>query len=480
MIFWLGQDITAQTLRDALRYSNLQHGGTARLMSTGGALSALGGDFGSLSINPAGVATYRKSILQITPSLNFINTESSFANNTIDETEPNFNLNSVGMVFAKVNREKESNWKTANFAIGMNRTNIFAQNVFFQGTNEGTIQERWLQFAQGVLPENLYAFEEGIAYDANILFNPDPNEPTVYDSDLFGTDRIQKEQTITRSGSITDVAVAFGGSYKHKLYIGVGLGLPIVNFDEVKSYTETDVENVSPFFDNMTYTEDLATDGVGINLKLGIIYRISQALRVGATVHSPTYFALSDNFSTSVTSNLTINNAPESYSADSPVSNFNYQLVTPWRASGSLAYIFGRSGFITGEIEYVTYNSANFSINDDPTFEQDLNDEISTSLTEAINFRVGGEMIFGKVAVRGGYGVNLSPYDSTVDAENEVIQTISIGIGLRTKRFFIDAGYSRAMYLEEYQPYTANSTNVVRVINDVTRNRLIATVGFRF
>ena len=248
----------------------------------------------------------------------------------------------------------------------------------------------------------------------------------------------------------------------------------------MKSYTETDVENVSPFFDNMTYTEDLATDGVGINLKLGIIYRISQALRVGATVHSPTYFALSDNFSTSVTSNLTINNAPESYSADSPVSNFNYQLVTPWRASGSLAYIFGRSGFITGEIEYVTYNSANFSINDDPTFEQDLNDEISTSLTEAINFRVGGEMIFGKVAVRGGYGVNLSPYDSTVDAENEVIQTISIGIGLRTKRFFIDAGYSRAMYLEEYQPYTANSTNVVRVINDVTRNRLIATVGFRF
>jgi hypothetical protein len=47
--------IQAQDLADALRYSNLSVAGTARSGAMGNAFGALGGDFTSASINPAGI-----------------------------------------------------------------------------------------------------------------------------------------------------------------------------------------------------------------------------------------------------------------------------------------------------------------------------------------------------------------------------------------------------------------------------------------
>jgi len=46
--------IQAQDITDALRYSQTDLNGTARFRAMGGAFGALGGDFSSLNINPAG------------------------------------------------------------------------------------------------------------------------------------------------------------------------------------------------------------------------------------------------------------------------------------------------------------------------------------------------------------------------------------------------------------------------------------------
>ena len=59
----------AQNEQDALRFSQTFYGGSSRTMSKGGAFGALGGDFGALSTNPAGVAKYRQGEFSFTPSL---------------------------------------------------------------------------------------------------------------------------------------------------------------------------------------------------------------------------------------------------------------------------------------------------------------------------------------------------------------------------------------------------------------------------
>ncbi|MGL4598715.1 MAG: hypothetical protein ACRCYO_14455, partial [Bacteroidia bacterium] len=60
--------LQAQNETDALRYSRLGFGGTARSTAMGGAFGALGGDMSVICVNPAGLAIYRKNELTFTPS----------------------------------------------------------------------------------------------------------------------------------------------------------------------------------------------------------------------------------------------------------------------------------------------------------------------------------------------------------------------------------------------------------------------------
>ena len=53
--------IKAQNVDDALRYSQIFYGGSARFNSMGGAFTALGGDISTLNQNPAGLGVFRSS-----------------------------------------------------------------------------------------------------------------------------------------------------------------------------------------------------------------------------------------------------------------------------------------------------------------------------------------------------------------------------------------------------------------------------------
>ena len=77
--------ITAQNETDALRYSQVYYSGTARATAMGGSFGALGSDFSSLSINPAGIGIYQKSEISITPSVYFTVLKSTFNGSPSDD-----------------------------------------------------------------------------------------------------------------------------------------------------------------------------------------------------------------------------------------------------------------------------------------------------------------------------------------------------------------------------------------------------------
>ena len=57
----------AQNDLDAFRFSQTNWEGTARFMGAGGAFGAIGGDFSSLSTNPAGIGVFKKTEFSLTP-----------------------------------------------------------------------------------------------------------------------------------------------------------------------------------------------------------------------------------------------------------------------------------------------------------------------------------------------------------------------------------------------------------------------------
>ena len=68
----------AQTTADALRFSENNYYGTARTISMGNAFTALGGDLGSIGINPAGSAVNNYSQATLTPNISIITSKATY------------------------------------------------------------------------------------------------------------------------------------------------------------------------------------------------------------------------------------------------------------------------------------------------------------------------------------------------------------------------------------------------------------------
>ena len=97
----------------------------------------------------------------------------------------------------------------------------------------------------------------------------------------------------------------------------------------------------------------LHTTGTGYNLKLGIIARPNNALRIGVAFHTPTYYSMKDTYSTS----LGFEYSGQKSSVSTDVGETWYRLRTPWRFIGSLAGVIGTKGIISVDYERVAYNS---------------------------------------------------------------------------------------------------------------------------
>ncbi len=69
----------AQTMYDGLNYSQNNYYGTARSIGMGNAMTAVGGDLGSIGINPAGSAVAGYSQFTITPNLTLSSMNSSYS-----------------------------------------------------------------------------------------------------------------------------------------------------------------------------------------------------------------------------------------------------------------------------------------------------------------------------------------------------------------------------------------------------------------
>jgi len=121
-------------------------------------------------------------------------------------------------------------------------------------------------------------------------------------------------------------------------------------------------------------------------------------------------------------------------SASSPIGSFEYQLTTPFRAIGSLAFIIGKIGLISGEYEYVNYSQSSFA-SSDASFS-DVNTDIKNKYKTPLNLRFGTEWRIQRFLLRGGFGYYGSPYQTGINTSEMYVA--SFGLGYRVQHFFID------------------------------------------
>jgi len=473
----------AQNVSDALRYSFQTYGSSARNASVNNSISALGTDFGALSQNPAGLAAFNRSELSFGLSLTNYTTNAKLEgsnNASLKARENKFGVPSFGIVFAKYRPKKK--WKTANFAMGMNNLASYRQESEFSGTSNGSIINAFAEQAQGKTEGQMDPFGSQLAFYAGGLI-PDSEVANNYFTDIPAGTPVAKSQLISNTGYMNEFLLSFAGNYKDKISIGATVGIPVMRFNSTKIYEESDPTNNIDVFNATRFEENLDAEGTGINLKLGVNFRVNQQLRVGAAIHTPTFLSISESFVNTLIYDYTENGVRNNAPVTSPAGLYDYSLVTPWRASGNVGVVVGKQGFITADVEYVDYPSASFSFDatgDDPSanqFEIELNKDVSRTLAPSVNLRVGGELAVDDFRFRAGYGLIQSPFES----DRSFNTSVSGGIGARIDKFFIELGYVRFIDQSTYLPYSVTENSEQPIVNtERISNRFLLTIGFKF
>lgn len=461
---------SAQNEIDALRYSQISFGGTARYNAMGGAFGAVGADISTLASNPAGIGFFRRSELTFTPNFYGRTTTSTYNGQGAEDSRFGLQFQNFGLVFAgKPDNATEDGWQNIGLGIGYNRQQNFNSNQLMTGKNVGSMLDAWRESAAGFSIDELDGFNEGLAFQTWLMDTI--NGGTTYSDTIpDGLELLQRRSTETRGG-MGEWDFTLGGNYANKVYVGATLGIPQIRYEEYNAYSETAVNDTAANFKYFEHNTSLETRGSGINFKFGLIYRPVDWLRVGAAFHSPTMLRLSDTYSADMVAKL----GNDNHSYASPAGSYNYRIVTPMRAMGSVAFIIGKQGIISADYEFVDYSDARLRSSPQVFFDQ--NDAIRQKYTSAGNLRIGGEYRLQPFSFRAGFGMYGNPYATGIT--NEDIRTsISGGVGYRDPedRFYFDMAFVQTTWSENY--YFYSGANAVKNESKITN--VMATAGFRF
>jgi hypothetical protein len=488
----------AQMTSDAYMFSEKFQPTTARAAGVGGAMGALGGDMSTLNLNPAGIAVYRGFEFVFTPGLQFADIKSTFVSDSLQPMETNsrtaFNLGSLGLIFAT---DYENDWDYVNFGISYNRLASFNKTFSFSGISTGS---RILNFTEeannsNAIPDKLDPFEERLAWDAYLIDNPGGG--TQYVGAASDSMYVQKSQFVRQSGGNNELGISVGASYKSKFFIGATIGIDFLNFRDNRDYSEQELTGNTDF-KSMQFKEEREVTGTGVNLKLGIIYKINKTFRMGLAVHTPTASAITERLTTSLSGSVVWNDTlrvtSESDPFLSPTGEFKHNFISPWFFNFSLGAVFkGRAettkGFLCLEGDYLNYSLANFTLSSmnssvtsaDRAYISNVNKAIINQYQGVFRGRLGFELALDKVRFRAGYRIQTSPYQKEIKGVSDLRHDISLGFGIRTDHFYVDLAYMHTINDFEYSPFYATSEmNNQRTVNDWTGGLILLTFGVRF
>jgi len=483
--FFLLASGQAQNEVDALRYSQNFYGGTARAISMGGAFGALGGDFTSASLNPAGIGVYRSTELTFTPTLLYDNTSTNYLGKPKEDNMYRFMLNNAGFVHSNLTG-KENGWVGVSFGLGYNQLNSFNRNTNMKGImvsggdNSSSLLDNFTNYAnltpgadqdQGLLDP----FYEGLAWEAYMLELDSLgfwNEPW---NQYYGQ---TQQRRILESGGIGEYAISIGANYSNRLYIGGTFGIHRLKYSSEVIHKEMDDAYILDYFDSFTFREMLDTRGTGYTFKVGLIFRPISLIRIGAAFHLPTFYKIRESFYTDMQSTFDPQyNMGEIYEA-SPTNEFDYWLRTPWKAIGSVAVQLGRIAIISADYEYMDYSEANMDSRSTDDDLLDQNDRIKEIYTAAHNLRAGAEIHLGPMYLRGGASFYDSPYKSTEVNSDSWIITYNGGLGFRSEKVFFDLACSLRMNDYHYWLYVPEDVTGAKI--SANNSQIAATIGFRF
>ena len=528
----------AQTAYDALLFSENNYESTARTVAMGNAFTALGGDLGSVTINPAGSAVASYSQVTLTPGLTISASTTKGVSPYTDGSLPyfekemrssitRFSLPNLGVTF-NFDTHRTSGLKNVSFGFLMNRSASWDDDVYASGTNNST------------------SFMGSMAYDATVngYFGADlgandaydfmPWKPVVgyqsgmistfggYDDQFVGASEVIYDngevglggplaQSYGRTvrGGKDDYVINLGANISDFIYIGANIGFSSLDYGYDEYFKESAVDPsdfqidmqrpdgsmYSMYFKDMSYRYSYSATGVGYYGKFGVIITPGFGFRLGAAIQTPTVNRINEEWQMSGETSYT--DAGYNAYAKSPYGSGTYTMVSPFRANFGLAYTLGQFAVISADYEMSDYGQMKYRTEGmDRDYFEDVNNEIRECFGVSHIIRIGAEVKpFSGLAIRAGYRAATSPelYDSWGEKlPVSKTQNLSFGLGYSSKNsFFADLAVRKTIMPKEYfmpyadymfdaDGYVIESAYAPEVMISRNQWKVLLTFGWRF
>jgi hypothetical protein len=471
---------------DALKFANLQTAGTARSMGIVGAFGSVGADLSSNLSNPAGIAFYRSSEVSLGIGIHPTATNSKFLNQERSDNNTRFTFNYGGFVYAgAINKKRNSisfsskNLEYVNFAITYNKISNFNRTWLYSGLNAGnSYAGSWvneLNALGGAMPgfENASVASVLGFQNQTVLFDTIARVYQTYiDTPIFQNGRVRE------SGSVDEVNINLGFNVSDKVFFAFDAGIPFLNYSAVNEFAETNTNDSSAFFDSYRYVQEYRTNGVGFNLKLGLIYRPVAWYRAGIAFHSPTWYRLDENYYAFLDESY----GGSQYTQDVDAAPFRYNLHTSMKGIFSNSFYFKQYGFLSVDYEFQNFGANKYRFRDYPDEASAINQTTKAKYGFGHSVRVGAEGAIKWFRIRGGYAWQSSPFKTNfaVKGSDEQRHTFSAGVGYRGKSFFADVAFIQMRSNSYYQQYVSNDGNEPAVKTRTVYNNIMLSLGWRF
>ena len=261
-----------------------------------------------------------------------------------------------------------------------------------------------------------YCFTQADYMNANTLMvDPDNKQIYNYDASAYSFDRAHR-------GWIADYDFNLSGNYADMFFWGLTVGIKDVHYKGYSAYAETLIDSKG-YCGSVAYGDERQIKGTGVDVKFGVIVRPLEesAFRIGAYVHTPTWYQLTSSNSSAMINNAVSSDGTPYGTWDTGRSQESYDFAyhTPWKFGLSLGTTVGTQLALGATYEYSDYGASQnriidgYDYYDNAQTSKDYNMKYNTekSLKGVSTFKVGAEYKpVPEVSLRLGYNYLTSGY----------------------------------------------------------------------
>jgi long-subunit fatty acid transport protein len=469
------QLVNAQYAEDALRYSQLGLGLSARDLGMGNATVGGVNDYSALFWNPAGLALERDNEFSIgLSSLGYSNDVSYLGTKSTSDKNV-LNLNNLGLVYS-IPTVRGS----LTFAFGFNRAANYTTTASMNAFNPSS------SFTQS----------------SNLLNQPlDNNIP--FQLYLANIDTLTGKMVSLVNGNVQQTLnILEGGGLNHwtfggamdvgpNLSVGVSLNFASGSYSYDQTVNENDTKNLYPAsihpndFNQFMYENTINDDISGFNALFGLMYRNPGKYSIGVAIRTATTYDISETYGESASSQFKTPDASGNYSYFYPSTgnSTKYKITSPYVLSGGISIQPLDWLLVAGDAEYTDWTQMEFNTNNTDLIKE--NSLIKNEMRATTNLRGGIEVSLFKLGLKLRAGIidNPSPWKGDPSSRDQLYYTGGIGLQL-DERTVLNAAYAYGTWKSLRTNYSyldgSGVTQYVGTDEAVTTSNFNLTLSYRF